>query len=286
MNLLTKIFIVFNLTLSVGFAYISLVNYAKNMDWIAENQRIVTEFNGYKANAEATIAENKHNIDLLEKQVTDLTVHNSELSGNYEGSLRENKSLAESNDKLEKRITTITTELSSLSNSLGELSKKYNDTLAERNAAVENAQKAETECGLAQHTAIEVSSELKQTEAELRDANKRINDMMTQILENRTMLAQIRDKVPNLDEILMDSSSPIHPLRGKVMRVEDSVDLVILSLGKTDEVKVGMRLVVSRGDEYIGKVVVQKIYDDMCSATIDKDVTRKRIHAGDVAQTL
>ena len=285
MNLLTKVFIVLNLILSIAFSFFSLTLYAKKTDWIAEVQTHVAKYNELKTNTD--------------KQLADLTKERDsfkELSVKAEETVKSRtEDLAKTNEtlnvtrstlsNLENEYKTLTANMTSIEGKYAKLDEQLGIALKERSAAVEAQQTAEKERTFAQNTAIEVSNDLKLTEVELRDANIRINALMTQILENRTMLTEIRKKVPNLDQILT-ASGPVRPLRGKVLRVEDAVDLVILSLGKGDDIKVGMRLVISRGDEYIGKVMVHNIYDEMCSATIDKEVTPKPIQVGDVAQTM
>ncbi|MCX7935797.1 MAG: hypothetical protein N3A66_11140, partial [Planctomycetota bacterium] len=72
----------------------------------------------------------------------------------------------------------------------------------------------------------------------------------------------------------------------RVLQVEEAVGLVILNVGEKDKVRPGMEFVISRGDQYVGKVRVRNIYNDMCSAVILPEVTKKPIQIADTAQTL
>jgi hypothetical protein len=60
----------------------------------------------------------------------------------------------------------------------------------------------------------------------------------------------------------------------QVLAVRPEVDLVMLSIGSLQNVKPGYRFTISRGDQYVTKVQVEKVYPDMCSARIDRKLTR------------
>ena len=63
------------------------------------------------------------------------------------------------------------------------------------------------------------------------------------------------------------------------------MNLVMLSVGAEDGVKKGYRFTISRGERYIGKVEVEKVFDDMSSAKILADWTKGPIKENDDAST-
>ena len=66
---------------------------------------------------------------------------------------------------------------------------------------------------------------------------------------------------------------------------EGTSTVVVLSVGAADGVKVGYRFTVYRGEEYVGKVEVIQVLDDMSYARVLADWTRKEIRADDDAST-
>ena len=54
----------------------------------------------------------------------------------------------------------------------------------------------------------------------------------------------------------------------RVLAVDKDVNLVMLSVGRNDGVKKGYQFSIYRGDKYVGKVRVEKVYDDMCAGVI------------------
>lgn len=73
----------------------------------------------------------------------------------------------------------------------------------------------------------------------------------------------------------------------KVLAVKHDKNLIMLSAGSAQGVRPGLRFTISRGDRYIGKAVVTKVYPDMCSAEMVPKLTAigKVVQKGDKAET-
>ena len=76
---------------------------------------------------------------------------------------------------------------------------------------------------------------------------------------------------------------PTAPVRGSVLAVRADTNIVMLSVGVDDQVTQGLELTISRGNDYIGKVRVERVFADMCSARILPDLTKGDIREGDDA---
>ena len=61
---------------------------------------------------------------------------------------------------------------------------------------------------------------------------------------------------------------PSKELEGKVLVVNNEFHFVVIDMGKKDGVRVSDELVVYRGPQQIGKVQVEKVYDEMSTAAI------------------
>ncbi|MHC4252963.1 MAG: hypothetical protein ACYS9X_27920, partial [Planctomycetota bacterium] len=80
-----------------------------------------------------------------------------------------------------------------------------------------------------------------------------------------------------------DTSAP--PVNAKVLAVRPEVNLAMVSAGTDQGLKKGHRLTIHRGDGYVGKVEVEKVFGDMASARILSDWTKEKIKEGDGAAT-
>jgi hypothetical protein len=85
--------------------------------------------------------------------------------------------------------------------------------------------------------------------------------------------------------VISDVAMPAIP--AKVLAVDKDVNLVMLSVGRNDSVKKGYTFSVFRNEKFVGKVRVEKVYDDMCAGIILKNfkVGDAEIQEGDDANT-
>ncbi len=76
-------------------------------------------------------------------------------------------------------------------------------------------------------------------------------------------------------------------LHAKVLAIRPDVDIVLLSAGRDDQVKEGFQFTVFQGGTYKGKVIVESVYPNMCSARIVADLMAQSetIVEGDSAST-
>jgi len=73
-------------------------------------------------------------------------------------------------------------------------------------------------------------------------------------------------------------------ISANILAVDNNVNLVMLSVGADDGVRKGDQFTVFRGEEIVGKVLVERTFQDMCSARIViPPMTRKRMKEGDKA---
>lgn len=68
---------------------------------------------------------------------------------------------------------------------------------------------------------------------------------------------------------------------GRVMIINRDYDFIVMSLGKNHGVSVGQEFQVVRGDEVLGKVKVEQVYDDISAAALMPGSKKDAIRAGD-----
>ena len=74
-------------------------------------------------------------------------------------------------------------------------------------------------------------------------------------------------------------------LLGKVAAVDNDMNIVVLSIGRDDQVKPGYEFTIYRGTDYKAKVVINKVEKDYCSGYSRKELEAAPIEVGDEATT-
>jgi hypothetical protein len=86
-----------------------------------------------------------------------------------------------------------------------------------------------------------------------------------------------------IDAILENLVAP--PIDALVEEVDVELKLVVLSVGKIDEVKEGYEFTIYRSDKFIGKVRVHKVYERLAGGRVLFTATGAQIQQGDQATT-
>ena len=286
MNLLTKALIVINLVFSSAFCVYGLSLYVRQVNWVQVSQESIVKRN-----------ELTKQRDELEKRLTEKSAAFDELNAKTSQQIEAMKADLAKRGEEKSKLAQETVSHKAHQEEWKNVTTKFeadvtaaqerNDRIEkEKSAAIDQLNKAVNDRDFAQKAALEVTADLKATEEELVAATKRSTELMEEVLQMRAMLDKIRTRVPDLATLLVDSESAGVPVQGKVVSVHEAVDLVMLNVGQNDKLKPGMKLVISRGDKYVGRVIVRSVYENMSSAVIDKPVMRLPIREGDVAETL
>ncbi len=123
------------------------------------------------------------------------------------------------------------------------------------------------------------------TEAE--QEQKRLSEQLAELQKTKEELEEslehaIRGMQVELERVVVKPRVELPP---EVIIVNREFDFIIVNLGK-DEVDVGMILGIYRADELLAKARVERVYQNMCSATIISDTERVRIRRKDRVKIL
>ena len=114
-----------------------------------------------------------------------------------------------------------------------------------------------------------------------------LEDVVLQLKKEKSIIQEqlanerntyVNDSIP-LDRIIVEAQ----PLAGKVKVVNGEHNFIIIDIGNNQGVKEGMLLGVRRGDTYLGRVQIEKVYEDMSAAAILSRSIDGPIREGDVA---
>jgi chromosome segregation ATPase len=283
MNLAGKIFVVLNLILAVAFAVASLSLYAKKVDWVEQTREFQQKYNVQLERADALESDLSATEATLAQRTSQLEERISGLESNLRRTEQTLTTAEKDKTQLEGSLDRLDDSFNSLQAKLGKAQDLVTEKEEELRQKTDELQKLRQDLQYLRETAFETAADLREAEAELQDANARLAQLMEQNIEMRIMLEDYRQRYPGLEKAAL--KGPAVPVRGKVLKVDESVNLAIVNLGEKDEMKAGLELVVSRGDDYVGVVKIRTVYPEMSSAVIDKDMTVRPIRVGDAAET-
>ena len=74
--------------------------------------------------------------------------------------------------------------------------------------------------------------------------------------------------------------------QGQVVVINREYDFIVMNLGKNHGLSIGQEFQVVRGSEVLGKVKVEKVYDELSAAAILPDSKKDAIREGDAVRAL
>ena len=270
MSLVAKVFVVLNLLVAVAFLVFAMnvwtagVKYQRlyevektaNIEALANAQKVQVEMTrnlattdsekeALKTDKAKLVVEKGHLLDeKLETQAELDKTRNSEqmLKAKEEEWVRENSRLKDEMLKLH-----------------GIILKAQQGYVVER----ENATRYRNEKS-------EMETELNQVKIQLASTLREKHDVEENLAKDDKILTDLMAKGVPLPQILGHDMQAVQPALpdAQVLAVKPELGLVVLSVGSQQSIKPGYEYTISRGDQYIGRVQVAKVYDDMCSAKI------------------
>ncbi len=213
-----------------------------------ELARATAEANELRAEWEEAAAINRYAMAIIrdqEDQIASLTAR----VDRYNDDL---KAQRDANDKLQARIA--------------ELEAKRDQLLAERD---------------------KLQDLLKVREIDLTNATKELEKLTTDLSMANDLLARLKDMRPDIYQNLIGGVvlQPKKVIRGKVTGVDKKLGLVIINVGQRQDVRKGYRFIVFRGDQYVGKVIVDEVFPDMAAAHYDRASMKTDVEVGDDVTT-
>ena len=277
MSLVAKVFVVLNLIVAVLFLVFAMNVWTANTKWqkMYEKEKMtdvdhLTQWQKIQLNlSRALVAEQ------------DTTVHQKS----------DNDKLKMEKNRIRDELSLLQTELATVKNAKDikdaeneELSRE-NRRHAENIVKLENVVRKQQQAVLVERqNALNARNERSDMETELNTVK---NTLATLQRDKRSMEEDLALQTNRINRLL-ERGVPIYEILGEdvavtqgfvpdaqVLAVRPEVNLVMLSVGTLQNVKPGYRFTISRGDQYVAKVQVEKVYPDMCSARIDPKLVRK-----------
>ena len=280
MSGLAKFFVVINLVLALFFLGVSATLFQSQKDWkgAAEESKDQAEVTLAKAekmkeDLSGKIDMKEKNIDSLKRETEQLGTKVTELQ-NSNGDLRkEGARLGTKIDDMESRIAQKDEHIQDKDSNIARLE----DEISRLTTEIDDA-------GSAKKTAERMRNRALLDKEQLAQQNEALNKEITALREDfddqKLLISRIVDSGIRLPDIGVTTAPPID---GMVVGVQEGI--VVLSVGKDDNVQIGYEFTIYDGDRFIGKVQVTKVLDDMSGCTILFEEDGTQISEGHKAST-
>lgn len=128
--------------------------------------------------------------------------------------------------------------------------------------------------------------DLEETKADLAETEQELSQTKEDLITSENEVANLEDQVKRLkkEKGIGDDDAPIvdpdKNLRGEVLEVNHQWGFVVTDLGR-GEINSGMELLVAEGDDFVARVLVTRVLQDVSVAEISPDVQSGDISIGD-----
>lgn len=284
MNVVSKVMAFLMLVLSIVYCGTAIVLFTHRADWRGKYEKVSADYEKYTKESKSQIVRLDDEVavlkDSLEGARTNLDRVTEEFKEQRDEVTRAEKEI----ENLKVTIAAKDLKIDSKDRAIAEKDEAVTSLRTKTDELNATTEAAKTERNEAVEKMVEAQTELTATKAKLEETEVAFAEAKKQLELKEGIIAQLRENGIPVEEIAV-SGGPTTPIRGQILAVRADANLVMLSVGSQNEVKQGYRFTVYRDSEYLGKVEVEKIFPDMCSARILTDFTEKQIKEGDSAST-
>ncbi|MBM4035408.1 MAG: hypothetical protein FJ291_27000 [Planctomycetes bacterium] len=134
-----------------------------------------------------------------------------------------------------------------------------------------------------------VRDDLVRCQKSLTNYVKEVQKLTDDLAQSNDIIQRLRDLHPDIYELCRTGATVARDapivIRGKVTGVDKNLGLVIINVGQRHQVAKGYTFIVFRGDEYIGKVMVDEVFPDMSATHYIRPLMKKDVEVGDDVTT-
>ncbi len=258
MNFIGKIFVVALTVMSIVFMALALAVYSTHKDWKSEHDKVQSQLT--KAKADFNAAQSNYNRD------------KESLVAERDSALQQVQKLEAERERLERINSSAQTQLDELRNreriaiSSVDFTQKQNDALTEEVLGLrDEIRENQTGRDRAFTAALEATEDLQAIRNDLEVAQEMSRSL---VADNSRMASNLRannlDPATSVDDIVPRVNGVISRTQRK-----DGVQLVEISIGSDDGIRVGQTVEVFNGTKYKGRVEILKTSPDRSVGRVD-----------------
>ena len=133
-------------------------------------------------------------------------------------------------------------------------------------------------------TARQQLAELEQAKGELESKVMELSDRPT--VELGKVRVSNAGEQPQASAALRPALVPVSAKGGQIVVVNREYDFVVMNLGKNHGLNIGQEFQIVRNNQVLGKVKVEKVYDELSAAAILPESQKENIQEGDAIRAL
>jgi predicted RNase H-like nuclease (RuvC/YqgF family) len=179
--------------------------------------------------------------------------------------IKKHESLSESVETREAEIARLTRELEQAQSESRQVVSQLNSIQSERD---------------------QVKKQLTQLEQAKHDLESKVIELAEQPTVELDKVLVTGDRPAGASGYMMPVSASSTAVDGQVVVINREYDFIVMNLGKTHGLSIGQEFRIVRGNEVLGRVKVEKVYDELSAAALLPDSKKSSIREGDAVQAL
>jgi predicted nucleic acid-binding Zn-ribbon protein len=263
MSTIAKVFTVLNLVFALFLLGANASMLSNLEDWRKKHEHEKAEHAKDNADKQAQIEAAIGDRDKFDSENKTLRNQKHDLESELQTARSQAESLRNDNNQLRNAIDAI-------NESLKQVKAELTDVQTRNKALMDQNEQYRATAAAAEKDKLDAQDDRARIEGDLKRANEDLAEKERQLEQ----LVKERDNLRAEMEALVAAGIPVHEIIGNnVPAIEGKVSMVgpgfvVLSVGENEGVKKGYPFDVYRGGDYIGRVVVDKVLPDTCTARV------------------
>jgi len=224
-----------------------------------------------------------------EQQAASTRAQNQQLQQELSQARETAKQLEENVAHANEQLRQLTDELTKQQDSNRLLSQSVEERQQELSRLSQEFEKVNAERNTLTTELTQLKDEQQRLRAQLSELETAKRDLETKVTELSNHPTVELDKVVVTPEgAAPAASAPSAPggMQGQVVVVNREYDFIVMNLGRNQGLQIGQEFQVSRGEEVLGRVKVEKVYDELSAAAILPDSKKDSIREGDQVKAI
>lgn len=276
MTTITKIFAFIVAVCAIAFTAASIVMVQKTENWQGKCVAVQKELSDAtvawdktKGEIEELLRNAKNLADQKVKEAEDIQGELGRLDVIHQNLLVKYKDAQKRNQALNTAVNEINDRLKKQANDIETLRREKEDYRLKCEAAIRAREKAE--------------DNLKSCSEDLSIERQKVAQLAKELGIEKNVITRYEEKAPDL---VVERDKPEMPdIAGKIIKVDNTQGIVLISIGKNDGVQDKYSFEVFRPGQYVGRVWVFEIYDERAICRIDPTMTKGQIMENDYVST-
>lgn len=280
MSVIAKILVVLNLILAVVFLGTSSTYLGQKESWKIQYVNLDTKLNEEIKNLKASLASADTNLKEQRTLAEGAQKENAELKKGLDERQTAHAELVTAHAKLLAQYEQMVQNANGQKDTIAALKTAEEKALADREAAITEKQQAMDEKNKAVTEQQRLQAEVDAGTEMQATLQKQLVETTDELNSTKLIVKAYEDKVGVLAGI-----TSVPTIKAMVSGVDNNLNIVMLSVGRDEKVRVGFEFTIYRGTEYVGKVVINRVERDYCSGESKKEIQKSPIQVGDQATT-